>query len=141
MSKVLASLFLSTYPFNNYVTTRGEVVNFVNHKAAVTDPEIIAEMDAQINKGHPLFYRDPSQLEIDPEELIPEVAVRNKHRSDTVQELVAAGVLTAEQANTFLAGEETAVEVEEGAEEQSSENNATTKTSTAEILANLKAGK
>jgi len=80
-------VFKSTIPSISYLYKDGvsAVFQFGVHRTA--DEKRIAELEAEINAGHPHIYIDPAEREIDEDMINPENVLRAKLRAEILAEL------------------------------------------------------
>jgi hypothetical protein len=74
-----------------YVFESGTNVHFINHLYLTKIPAEIAELTRECEAGHPCFYIDPEQVEMDPVLLDPMEALRSRIREEERAKLLLEG--------------------------------------------------
>lgn len=81
----LERLYKSAQKSVKYVFNNGHVANFINHQYTTSDEAKIAELDLQVNLGHPDIRIDPNEKEIDPRMQDPKLRMRAQILSEILQ--------------------------------------------------------
>ena len=87
---MILTLFKSRADLMGHVFKSGKAVHFVQGRYATAAKTEIAELTAECEDGHPVFYIDPNETTIDSEQLDPFAALRAKIREEERAKLLAA---------------------------------------------------
>jgi hypothetical protein len=86
----ILKVFKSRAPVMGYAFKNGNVVYFREHMYATLSKAEIEELTTECENGHPNYYIDPEQTEIDSEQMDPIAVLTAKIREEERAKLMAA---------------------------------------------------